>query len=1302
MALNKPIEPLLIPFFGKGLVTNRFPLFNKLEAVGVSVVKFQDALIDGLNVEVSDIYSLQRRPGFTKFCTQQLQSGEIVNQFYSVRNLVGTVTPLVDTNFGLYSITPTTLNPILTKTTTAQAFVQQVGNITYIADGVDFYKWDGTSLTGWGTPAPTVAPVVSNGLTYPGYWIPNFTYTSTSSILDSNGNIEYIKTGGVSGATTPVWSGVIGATTQDGAVVWENEGPPSQWAASAAYVKHTCIIDTNNNIQLVTTAGTSGSTTPSWSTTLAGTTTDSGVTWTNIGPGVVLAHSGYSWVYAYRTMHGNLSTASPVSSTGPILSSTSLSPASITAWSCTSSVVTFTCANTFAVGQQVILNGFPVTTQFNGQTVTVLASSLSTSQFLADFTLANSSGTEAGTATPVLASLACRQSNDPDCNGTASITAVQIQSDILTIFCNNTFVPGLNINIGGLSTATFLNGQMLSVLSATTQQFTAIFNHADYSTVSDSGTATFYGIEIYRTDDGGGIFYFDSAILNPTGAIGAYDSTLLIAGAGADSGTPGTNTWTNPGNVTSASSYATATFSPSSGTPTGGFSVGNDVKFEATNFGYTSAVLTFNTNVNPANMILVAVRSGTGTPTVTDNNSNTYANVATAQSGTFNVYLCINPASGTNKLTITAAAGSNILQVLASEVAGLSPLSTVDQSATATAASGSTFQTGSITTTNAADVIFTIASGVSDGGSFTVPSGYTFVSSAVSNPTGQNNITLEMAYKLRTTTGTENPQWSNSGSYAYPAYVGCTLGLKLQVTASTDPLNATTFDFDGVPAGVTTQGIKVLADAKFNGAAGDGTLTAQLLRNGLPYGNIKSQVLTSSTVTYTFGGPNDPWGTSYAAGDYTDDTNWGVQFIGIQASEAGGPYTFSVKNVNVNVYGESGILTQTFYDTSIDGLLDNELTAALGHQNDPPPGTKGSTVTTGGTILAFWNNRLWMAAGNTLYFDGGPDVLNGINRECWPPANSWTFPGPITGLVPTTGGLVVTTSKEWWAMMGGPQTITFYPQRIFGNFGVLSPNAIQQDGDAIYVYTSQKQMFQVQGGNQNEIGFSIAPLLSNGQSTSFATAAAWDPALSYLAVHRNGDDIGTFLSNARGSIVRFGTRFGNWSTIYQPNTGAGTGPVSSVETTPGVFTLLLGAHIAGDYIYQRDLTAFTDNGNAFQANAVIGSIVCAEMGQPMVPLHFIAGQFANVGSVPKISFLPNEIALAGTLQFTKLPVVQAEPAFLATSQSLMARRWPLVMNTNATPILVKHVQIGIDFGNTDTVQNQCYELALRFENTQLL
>jgi phage tail sheath protein FI len=59
--------------------------------------------------------------------------------------------------------------------------------------------------------------------------------------------------------------------------------PLSAWKVSTAYVTGNMVLDPNGNVEVVTTGGTSESGTPSWNA-IGQNTTDGGVTWKNIGP----------------------------------------------------------------------------------------------------------------------------------------------------------------------------------------------------------------------------------------------------------------------------------------------------------------------------------------------------------------------------------------------------------------------------------------------------------------------------------------------------------------------------------------------------------------------------------------------------------------------------------------------------------------------------------------------------------------------------------------------------------------------------------------------------------------------------------------------------------------------------------------------------------------------------------------------------------------------------------------------------------------------------------------------------------
>lgn len=66
-------------------------------------------------------------------------------------------------------------------------------------------------------------------------------------------------------------------------------GISEQWNASTTYERGHQIVDSNNNLELVTKAGTSaGEYPPAWATGKSGTTSDNGIVWTNQGP--LLAH----------------------------------------------------------------------------------------------------------------------------------------------------------------------------------------------------------------------------------------------------------------------------------------------------------------------------------------------------------------------------------------------------------------------------------------------------------------------------------------------------------------------------------------------------------------------------------------------------------------------------------------------------------------------------------------------------------------------------------------------------------------------------------------------------------------------------------------------------------------------------------------------------------------------------------------------------------------------------------------------------------------------------------------------------
>ncbi|MFZ1011191.1 MAG: hypothetical protein WAN65_30410, partial [Candidatus Sulfotelmatobacter sp.] len=113
-------------------------------------------------------------------------------------------------------------------------------------------------------------------------------YTVGQEVLDSNLDIQVVSVAGTSGAAVPTWSKVVGAATTDGTVHWLDQGALSAatlaaWKVNHTYAINTKILDSNGNVELVTTTGKSGASTPTWSTIAGVVTHDGTAAWTNIG-----------------------------------------------------------------------------------------------------------------------------------------------------------------------------------------------------------------------------------------------------------------------------------------------------------------------------------------------------------------------------------------------------------------------------------------------------------------------------------------------------------------------------------------------------------------------------------------------------------------------------------------------------------------------------------------------------------------------------------------------------------------------------------------------------------------------------------------------------------------------------------------------------------------------------------------------------------------------------------------------------------------------------------------------------------
>jgi hypothetical protein len=399
-------------------------------------------------------------------------------------------------------------------------------------------------------------------------------------------------------------------------------------------------------------------------------------------------------------------------------------------------------------------------------------------------------------------------------------------------------------------------------------------------------------------------------------------------------------------------------------------------------------------------------------------------------------------------------------------------------------------------------------------------------------------------------------------------------------------------------------------------------------------------------------------------------TNTDVGSVDVYRTKDGGSsfdYAGSVPN---NTAGG----TWTFNDSILDANLNSELIIPLGTEllSDPPPGSPGSHAPTGDAIgqLSWWQGRFWAISGSKVYFTSGPDVDNGDPYACWPPANVFTFPGPVQAITGTSAGLMLVWLNDAIKIIaGGPTTLSYYPDDLLDNFGISSPNCVSKDGDTVRALTTQGQVFEMNVSTKTEISAFIGDIVENFPAPS-----------SYLTTHRDGLDNGVFLGDGSTNVLRYGLNVQAWSPIYKPV--GGMQALKSIETSPGNYTLCAARSGAGAFLLGRNLSAFQDDGQNYSACfATIGNIVLSQPLEPLVPVYNIAGYFAKGGQIPTMAIMPNEVSTTAGSGFQVLSEILDEPPIgAAPSQTLLAKRWNCYsMPSMTVSLLCHHIQVKISF-----------------------
>lgn len=103
-------------------------------------------------------------------------------------------------------------------------------------DGGQQWECRGSSVQDWMFAPATAAPSITQALAPSAFPAPSTStwYAPFFAIIDSNGNVQQLTTAGTTGGVVPTWAIGLNATTPDGSAVWTNRGSAA-WQAAHVY-----------------------------------------------------------------------------------------------------------------------------------------------------------------------------------------------------------------------------------------------------------------------------------------------------------------------------------------------------------------------------------------------------------------------------------------------------------------------------------------------------------------------------------------------------------------------------------------------------------------------------------------------------------------------------------------------------------------------------------------------------------------------------------------------------------------------------------------------------------------------------------------------------------------------------------------------------------------------------------------------------------------------------------------------------------------------------------------------------------
>jgi hypothetical protein len=675
----------------------------------------------------------------------------------------------------------------------------------------------------------------------------------------------------------------------------------------------------------------------------------------------------------------------------------------------------------------------------------------------------------------------------------------------------------------------------------------------------------------------------------------------------------------------------------------------------------TVSTISLPANTTAGNSLLVFMvvnRNASNAAIATDTQGDTFTQVGGITSGPFSAYLAWaqNIIGGATTVTATCT-GAGFVWVGAIEC---SPLNNLDGAATNQANSltsgTNVFQTGLVSNSEIDDFFISFVNFIGTPNATSIASSPTGFSQILSVPgvnLSQGYAYGAVSFEFLTTLQKINPQWSGS-------FGGHSGGRALGITAAFNAASTTTLVWTNYgPVGLTAAIGFTYYYAFMNSETGHVSNVSPL--------SASTGVIAGQSVTITGAGMQ-----TTPSGPYGQDPQ--VDTIALFRNTDGGGFWYQVATFP-NPGTAAGPGTWSYTDVTPSDDLDTSISAPIGLLNSLPP--------TGLVDMEYFAGRMWGSVANFLYYNTAQDnaqilgvTQNGVPSESWIPSNYIPFNAAIVRIVAVGGGLIVCTTLDTWFVTG--QNLLqggFNPSKALAKHGLRSYNALDLDGSTIYMYTSDRESLMINPNSGSvEIGFPIGDTLEE----------TFSPLSVCIARHVSGSqDNAVFMADGSTGWYRLNpnqvgaSMSGEATPVWSPKADFtasidGIGVIASIEVSAGEIDLLVGQTSVGPVLV-RSLTTFTDNTVPYQWSATIGSIVMAMAGK-LAEVDSITTEMNNSGgsstaSQCTVAVLLDEIAGS----FETLPMGVNDPPGEIPSVSVLSNRFYLSQG-GLCPVC-RHIQI---------------------------